>query len=182
MPQADHIRPPVELDFHALVEAAPDAILLVNGDGIIVYGNEQAIALFGYPRAELIGVSVDALVPASLRGVHPAQRSQFDSHPETFTLRRGREVAALTRQGEEIPVAISLSRMQSSAGELVVTAVRDVSNRVADDKERDRRALSAQLLLCASEIAASSPSVGEALQGVIDRVCEQTGWPLRACL
>ena len=161
-----------------MVEAAPDAILLVDGEGIIVYGNEQAISLFGYSRAELIGMSVDDLVPAPSRATHPAQRDQFRNQSESLSLRRGREVAALTREGREIPVAISLGALDSPSGRLTVTIARDVSSRVADDHERDRRALSAQLLLCASEIAVNSASVNEALQGVIDRVCELIGWPV----
>ncbi|MDH4013917.1 MAG: PAS domain S-box protein, partial [Chromatiales bacterium] len=146
-------------DFHAMVEAAPDAILLVDGEGIIVYGNEQSISLFGYSRAELIGMSVDDLVPASSRATHPAQRDQFRNQSESMSLKRGREVAALTREGREIPVAISLGTLDSPSGRLTVTIARDVSSRVADDHERDRRALSAQLLLCASEIAVNSASV-----------------------
>jgi PAS domain S-box-containing protein len=165
-------------DFHAMVEAAPDAILLVDGEGIIVYGNEQSISLFGYSRAELIGMSVDDLVPASSRAPHPAQRHQFRNQSESLSLKRGREVAALTREGREIPVAISLGTLDSPSGRLTVTIARDVSIRVADDHKRDRRALSAQLLLCASEIAVNSGSVNEALQGVIDRVCEVIGWPV----
>ncbi|MGW8369541.1 MAG: PAS domain S-box protein, partial [Gammaproteobacteria bacterium] len=177
MGAADKFKPG-SLDFRRLMEAAPDAILVVDRDGMILFGNEQAVRLFGYPGDELVGMRVETLVPARYRGGHPRLRDEYYDRPSTRDLRRGRELIAVTRAGEEVSVAISLSQIDSPEGPLTVTAIRDVRTLVAEDQERARRALSAQLLLCASEIASESASVDQALQGVIDRVCELTGWPL----
>ena len=123
---------PAQLDFEpsGLLEAAPDAIVGVRADGLIVLVNAQAERLFGYARDELLGQSVELLVPEDARGVHPAHRERYlrDSRPRPMGA--GMQLAGRRRDGSRFPAEISLSAMQTDSGLLVAAAVRDVSDRI----------------------------------------------------
>jgi protein-histidine pros-kinase len=119
----------LETRFRGLLDAAPDALLIVGPEGRILLANREALRLFGYRPEEVTGLSVDALVPAAVRGRHPAHRSAFFSAPETRPMGAGRELSALRRDGSEFPAEISLSPLESEVGPLVAAAVRDVTAR-----------------------------------------------------
>ncbi len=119
----------LETRFRGLLDAAPDALLIVGPEGRILLANREALRLFGYRAEEVTGLSVDALVPAAVRGRHSAHRSAFFSSPETRPMGAGRELSALRRDGSEFPAEISLSPLQSEVGPLVAAAVRDVTAR-----------------------------------------------------
>src|SRR5438093_9377155 len=126
--------PPVEaggLDtsFRSLLESAPDAILIVDQEGRIVLANGQAERLFGYTRAELLGQPHDLLVPAGIREAHSAHRSDYASHPRTRPMGAGLDLMGRRKDGTEFPVEISLSPLETPAGLLVTSIVRDVTGR-----------------------------------------------------
>src|SRR5271169_5537698 len=125
------MRPPkwADTSFRSLLDAAPDALLVVNRAGEIVVANVQAEKLFGYGREELIGRSVESLVPPRLRAEHPQHRENFFTAPRVRPMGVGLELFALRGDGTEVPVEISLSPLTTESGTFVITAIRDATDR-----------------------------------------------------
>ncbi|MBK8284432.1 MAG: diguanylate cyclase [Ahniella sp.] len=119
----------------SLFEAAPDAILVVRANGTIALANHMAERTFGYAREELIGLSVDQLVPLPQRHPHAERRAQFAQERAARFMGELDNLNALCKDGSLLPVEISLSPVDSSMGRLTVAIVRDVSRRRALESE-----------------------------------------------
>jgi PAS domain S-box-containing protein len=117
--------------FQALLEAAPDAILGVDGEGIIRLVNRQCETVFGYGREELIGKSIDRLVPERSRDVHPGHRERYFANPRTRPMGAGVRLAARRKDGSEFPVDIALSHLTTEQGPMATAIVRDISEQWA---------------------------------------------------
>jgi PAS domain S-box-containing protein len=122
-------RKKTEARFQALLESAPDAMVIVNSDGRIELANQQTEKLFGYSRPELVGQSVDILVPLNLRGGHFAHRDRFFASPKPRLMGAGLDLMALRKDGTQFPVEISLSPLEGPDGISVTAAIRDVTER-----------------------------------------------------
>jgi PAS domain S-box-containing protein len=127
----------VEARFQGLLEAAPDGIVGVAGDGRIRLVNRQAEVLFGYSRDELVGRPLDLLVPERARAVHPDHRERYFDKPRTRSMGAGRELRGRRQDGSEFPCEISLSMLEDDGEQLVVAAVRDVTTHKQIEDERD---------------------------------------------
>lgn len=115
--------------FLQLWELASDALLLVDDRGQIVLANREIERLFGYPRAELLGRSIEILVPARFRSRHAGHRADFFANPRSRPMGTGLELFGLRKDGSEFPVDINLSVLTTEEGILVKAAIRDVSER-----------------------------------------------------
>src|SRR6266480_6662456 len=115
-------RKQAEEKFRLVVEASPNGIILVDEEGRIVLVNSQAEKLFGYTREEMIGHSVEVLVPERFRGA-------FLAAPEKRPMGRGRELFGCRKDGSEFPVEIGLNPVQTPEGMLVLAAVVDITAR-----------------------------------------------------
>ncbi|MBA4790755.1 MAG: PAS domain S-box protein [Pseudomonadota bacterium] len=119
----------LESRFRDLFELMPDAIVVLNATGRIVLVNSQAETLFGYPRAALVGEPVERLLPARLRAAHFGHRAAYSRHPRVRAMGIGLELHGLRADGVEIPVDVSLSPLETSDGSLVLSAIRDATDR-----------------------------------------------------
>ena len=115
--------------FRALLESAPDAMVIVGVGGKIVLVNERAETLFGYSRTELIEQPVEMLVPERFRGGHAVFRAQYAGAPMARPMGRGRELWGVRKDGAEFPVEISLSPIETDTGTLVSSTIRDITAR-----------------------------------------------------
>lgn len=118
-----------ESRFRKLLEAAPDAILEVNPEGKIMLLNEAAERMFGYSRGELMGLNVEVLVPAAMRGGHSQHRASYASHPKTRPMGTGLELQGQRKDGSLFPVEISLSPNWIDGSLHVIASVRDITER-----------------------------------------------------
>ncbi len=122
----------------SLLEAVPDAIIAVNQDGIILQVNSQAEAMFGYTRDELAGQRIEILVPERQRDPHRHHRTQFTEQPRMRRMGAGLDLRGRRRDGSEFPVEISLSPVPTDDGIVVLSAIRDISDRKRIEEELRR--------------------------------------------
>ena len=120
-----------------LLEAAPDAMVIVDAAGRIALANHQMEKLFGYTRTEVLGQRVEILVPERYRNAHPRHREGYFKDLRTRPMGAGLDLFALRKDGTEFPAEISLAPLHTEDGTFVTAAVRDVTERrKAEDKFR----------------------------------------------
>jgi PAS domain S-box-containing protein len=119
----------------ALVEAAPDGMMMTDEQGQILLVNRQVEVLFGYRRQDLVGQPVEVLLPARFRRAHRAHRTRFRGEPRTRTISAGLRLWGRHADGAEFPVEISLSPLRTEAGLRVIAAVHDITAREAAETE-----------------------------------------------
>ncbi|EMO90408.1 PAS domain S-box protein [Leptospira noguchii] len=112
-----------------MVESVPNAILLLNRDGKIVYINNQAEKLFKYERTELIGQVVEELLPHRYRKNHPTFRDSFFLSPKVRPMGAGRDLFGLKKDGAEFPIEIGLNPVVTADGILVLASIIDITER-----------------------------------------------------
>lgn len=121
--------------YRRLLEAAPDGIVEVDGSGRIVLVNSQAEKLFGYRREELLGKSVELLMPQRFRERHPSHRAGYCAHSVVRPMGSGLDLRALRADGTEFAVDINLSPFQGETGPGVICVIRDVTDRKAVEEQ-----------------------------------------------
>lgn len=120
--------------FEQLLEAAPDAMVGIDQTGKMLLVNGQAEKLFGYLREDLLGESVEILVPERFRSLHPGHRLTYFDEPRTRPMGAGLELFGLCHDGTEFPAEISLSSITTEGGRLGMAAIRDVTDRRAAEQ------------------------------------------------
>ena len=161
-----------------LLEAVPDATLVVNQEGVILQINSQIEHLFGYTRDELIGQPVETLVPERQRPQHQHHRQHFGDEPRIRRMGAGLDLHGRRRDGSEFPVEISLSPVPTSNGTMVLSAIRDISDRKRIEEElrrthkeleerKDRQLRQSQTRLALIVDSSQDAIIGKTLDGII---------------
>ena len=160
--------------FRELLEAAPDAIMQVDGEGRIVLLNRVTEQMFGYSREELLGTNIDLLVPAAKRANHSRHRANYAEHPSTRPMGAKLSLEGMRKDGTCFPVEISLSPGGTHPNFRVTAIIRDVTERKAAD-ERIRvmqreflASMSHELRTPLHTIIGFSELLGEELQGPLN--------------
>ncbi|HSX22140.1 MAG TPA: response regulator [Gaiellaceae bacterium] len=124
----------------ALLDAAPDAVVILDGSGMIILVNAHAEQLFGYPADELLGQQIELLLPAQFRDAHVGQRGLFMAAPQTRPMGVGLELAGRRKDGSEFPIDVSLSATETIQGRRAIAFIRDLSNREGETELHERLA------------------------------------------
>jgi two-component system, LuxR family, sensor kinase FixL len=125
--------------FRRVVEAAPNAMIMVNQEGQITLANQQAEKTFGYPREELLGRPIEMLVPERVRSDHRGFRHDYFCDPQARPMGAGRELFGRRKDGSEVPVEIGLSPIHTSKGLLVLASIVDITERKLAELEAARQ-------------------------------------------
>lgn len=146
-----------ERRFRLVVEAAPNAMVMINQAGAIVMVNTQAERVFGYSRVELLGQPVEMLVPERFRSHHPGMRATFIADPRPRPMGAGRDLYGLKKNGSEFPVEIGLNPIETDEGTMVLSAIVDITERKLAEarlQELDSQLLHVSRLSAAGQMAA----------------------------
>jgi two-component system NtrC family sensor kinase len=165
-------RAQAETHFQALLESAPDAIVIVDDAGRIAITNGQAERMFQYDRAELVGRPVEVLLPDRLHTRHARHRKVYGAEPHTRPMGSGLDLVARRRDGSEFPVEISLSPLQTEQGLLITSVIRDITDRkqaaVELERQVQRRTAHLNALLQFSQELLGARGLDSVLQSALD--------------
>ena len=125
----------METRLRQVVDSTPNAMVMINQQGLIEMVNAQVERVFGYAREELLGEPVEKLVPDRFRKNHPDMRKMFFTDPQSRPMGKGRDLYALRKDGTEFPVEIGLNPIQTDEGTKVLSAIVDISDR----KQKERK-------------------------------------------
>src|SRR5205823_9861656 len=128
-----------EEKFRLVLDAAPNAMIMVDSAGVISFANARAETVFGYSLSELIGLPIEALIPPRFRDRHAGYRKGFLSEPSSRAMGAGRDLFARRKDGSEFPVEIGLNPVQTPEGMLVLAAVVDITARKQGELEHLRQ-------------------------------------------
>ncbi len=126
----------IEQRFRLVVESAPNAMVLINKEGVITLVNSQTEKLFGYTREELIDQKVEILIPERFKRNHPGFRNMFFTTPKARSMGAGRDLFAARKDGSEFPVEIGLNPIEAEEGSMVLAAIIDITERKMQEANR----------------------------------------------
>lgn len=155
--------------FEGLFDSAPDAVVAVNGAGRIARVNARTEALFGYSREELLGKPVEVLLPERFRERHAAHRLGYSANPPARPMGSGLELYGRRKDGSEFPVDITLGPLKTSEGVVIVSVVRDIT-------ERKKAELRLHMKDATARALAESATVTEVTPKILQSLCEALGW------
>jgi PAS domain S-box-containing protein len=139
-------RKTAEEKFRLVLDAAPNAMIMVDPAGVINFANASAATVFGYSLSELIGCQIEMLIPKRFRDRHPGYRKDFLSHPSGRAMGVGRDLFGRRKDGSEFPVEVGLSPMRTTRGVFVLASLIDITARKAAEEEARRRREQVELL------------------------------------
>lgn len=165
--------------FRSIIDAALDAVIVMDARGSVMHWNHQAEATFGWSHDEAVGRLLSSLIiPPQHRDAHARGLQRFLATGQGSVLNRRIELSALRRDGSEFPVELTVTPFLQG-GTLAFTGfVRDITERRSAEALQARQTSEARLLYEATRLAAESASFDDALKSSLDLICRMTGWPV----
>ena len=166
-------------EIRAVLETALDAVVVMNDEGLVAGWNSHAEAIFGWSRGEALGRPMaDLIIPPQLRNAHWHGLRTYLETGEAKILGRRIEVAAVRKDGREIPVELAITPTAIDGVRHFLGFLRDISERRRAEAVLARRALEAELLFAVAALAGETNSFDEALGSCLSTVCRISGWPV----
>jgi len=160
----------VQDKYNKLVNSAPDALVFVNADGKILVVNAQFENMFGYSHDEMKDKKLDLLVPERFRDRHRAYVSSFFSHPKAHPMGSNFEIYALRKNGEEFPVDITLSPMETDEGLLTMAAIRDITKRKEAEEQVEKNYQMQRVMNAMLQISLETLSLEVQFERILDLI------------
>jgi PAS domain S-box-containing protein len=120
--------------FRLVVEATPNAMVLVTQEGVISLVNKSAEKLFGYKKTELMGDKIEKLIPKRFHAIHPGHRADFFAEPKTRPMGKNRNLFAMRKDGSEVPIKVGLNPIETTDGDMVLASIVDITERLKQEK------------------------------------------------
>src|SRR6478609_3458524 len=167
--------------FRLMVNVAPSAKLLVDGERKVVLANRSAELLFGYANEELIGREVELLLPERFRPTHPQQVANFHREPQVRSMGPGRELYGRRKDGTEIPIEVGLNPMAAPYGSLTLASIVDITARKRQEQalrvsHAELERLSTTLERQVAERTAQLQAAERHLQTILDALPSMVGY------
>ena len=176
--QADALLRESEEKFRGLLESAADGIVICDTTGHILIINKQMEALFGYSRQELIGQSIELLVPDHLRDIHQKHRHGYSRQPRMRMMGPNGQCVSRRKDGSIFPAEISLSTFTGQGGLLITATVRDISERVQAEKELRRLNRTLHMLSECNQALVRTTNENELLENICRHIIDVGGYRL----
>jgi two-component system sensor kinase FixL len=125
--------------FRRVIEAAPNAMVMIDGAGRIALVNSQAERVFGYTRDEMLGSPLEILIPQRLHSHHPELRESYQAHPTAREMNAGQELFGIRKDGSEVAVEIGLNPIEMPEGRFVLASIIDITDRKRAERESARQ-------------------------------------------
>jgi PAS domain S-box-containing protein len=154
--ESEDLLPSEPEHYQFAVEAAPNAMIMSDEPGRIVIVNSQAERLFGYSRDELIGQTIELLVPARFRGLHSVERQAFVAGSQTRAMGAGRDLCGVRKDGTEVPIEIGLSAFSAAGRKFVLSSIIDITERKRAESEREELLAREQAALAEARAASQA--------------------------
>lgn len=172
----------IQVIFERLFEASSDANILIDHQGLMISINSRVEQLFGYTRDELLGQPVEILVPEDVQQEHAEQRSRYIHEPAAWTQAHSQvlpqELHVRRKDGSLFPAEISLSPILTNEGLLVLSIIRDITQRKAKEEQLQRQTSLVRLLQEVALAANEADTIESAFKFALDRICKHLNWPL----
>ncbi|HEX8365719.1 MAG TPA: HWE histidine kinase domain-containing protein [Allosphingosinicella sp.] len=162
-----------------VLETALDAVVVMRRDGTVAAWNQVAERTFGWTAAETVGrLMADLIIPERYREPHCRGLERYNETGEERVLNRRIEIAAIRKDGAEIPIELSITTAQSVHETMFIGFLRDISARRAAEARLERQARETRILFDVTTMAAETGSFEEALRSCLAAICQLTGWPI----
>lgn len=161
-----------ETQFRGVLESAADAFVIVDAAGKIVIVNAQAVALFGYPREELLGLPVDELLPERSRARHRAQRAQYEAAPATKAMSERHGMKGRRKDGSEFFSAVSLSPLDTTQGHFITAVIRDITAELVAEQALKRSNRTLRMLSICNEALIRAEDENTLLDAICRHIVE----------
>lgn len=170
---------PLDPSLNVLLDNVLDVVVVMSREGNILGWNAIAERTFGWSAQEAIGQSLgELIVPSAYREMHRQGLKRFNDNGEARVLNQRLKLSALTKDGREIPVELTITLVPAPNGEAFVGFLRDISDQDLAERQARQLALESRLMFELSAFAADSPTLDEAFRAALEAVCELAQWPL----